>query len=239
MNQTSDTVDLMRVIVRQKYVIFVVLLLSVVVYIASLLFLKDVYEVSSMLEIGSISYADGSIAQIERPSQLLEKINSGNLHCLGSDDNTCDIRARNPEGTSIVQIEVKSSKPEILRRAIGSINGLILVNHKEKMNFRKKALEDNIKNLEEEVSILKYNSARNQQTMSSVSDLLIEISKRKEQLVGFSPTLVIKEPTVSTSTTNFSWLLSLLISVFAGLFLGVFCALAREWWVHHSGEISK
>jgi uncharacterized protein involved in exopolysaccharide biosynthesis len=245
MNQVSDTVDLMKLIIRQKYLIVGIIVLAIILSVFLSLFTKRVYSIDSIVEIGNFVTTDGAVNPIESPNQLLEKINKSEYHCSPKDKQAvikevvCEINAKNPEGTNLVQIEAVSADVDQYKNLINDINQSILIEHNKRLDTRSGILMKNISALEKEIASLKYKSSYGPYTDGAISNLVIELVKREEQLSSFTPTIIVKEASGSSLPVNFNLFLTALFAAFVGLFLGLFAALCREWWIHHSLELGQ
>ncbi len=243
MNKDSETVDMMKVIIRQKSLILCSILLSVLLAFVFSFFAKRIYQVDSIIEIGSFSDINGSPVLIESADQLLEKINKGQYHCilagslLNSNGESCNVKAQKLEGTNLIQIEAVSSSPETYVTIIEKIGKSILEDHNNRLELRMNVLKENIITMDKEINILKGKAIYGIYIDDAIAQLLIELSRRKDQLSVFAPTIIAKAAAISFSNVNFSIYLTILFAIFIGIFIGLFAALCREWWAHHSTEL--
>lgn len=235
MNQESETVDLMKVIIRQKLLIISVVIISVIFAFIFSFFSKRIYQIDSIIGIGSFSGIDGSFSLVESPDELIEKVNKGPYHSL--DNKRCGVKAQKIDGTNFVQILAVTSDVDVCTLVIDEITKSVLSDHQKGLKLRVSTLSNIISSTEREIDVLRNKASYNIYFDNTIAQLLIELAKRKEQLSSFTETVVVKKTSPSSLPVNFNIYLSILFALFIGFFVGLFASLCREWWAHHSTEL--
>ncbi len=224
-----DEINLMDyavVVLKRKWLIFGIFLIAVIAAGIFSYFAPKIYEIDTSLEIGKIGETI-----IEKPLQIVEKINNDVYEIsirekLGIQEGYPKIKAEDIKNTNLVKIKIESDNPGLSKRILEEMNNLILAEHQEKMEKKKVKIEENIKEIQEELTLLETKK----QYSEGIAELQIELTNLKNQLVFYKPTKIIKNPTVSDGPIRPRFLLNVIIAGVLGLFMGVFLAFGREWW---------
>ena len=256
-----DLMDYLKVILHRKW--FILILLFGAAVIAGILSrsMPKVYKIDTSLEIGKIGEQT-----VENPAQVVAKINSdtyGNsvrekLNISGKE--YPNIKASNPGDTSLVIMEIESSKTQQAKNILEEINNLILKDHQKGIEFNEtlirndierlgnkvSSLEEEKKNLEAKVDalqkILPYQQDLGTQfalfdtkeqlevKKQEIEDLYLQINSSQRLLEDIQTTQIIESPTISAEPIKPRSVLNITIAGVLGAFLGVFLAFFQEWW---------
>lgn len=218
-----DLMDYIKVLLKRKRLILAVLLVAVVAVGVLSILMPKVYKIDTILEIG---WMRGY--QVEPPLQVVGKIKDGIYGGYPG------MKVDNPPYTSLVNIETTSKDPQKSKKILEDINETILVEHNSRINFQKKILERKIERLREKIDFLIQIP-----TEQEIAVLQLEINNLQEQIEGFWPTRVIKEPTISEKPVRPNPLLNIVIAAILGIFIGVFLAFFKEWWEKNRKKLDK
>jgi len=224
-NDEINLRDYIKVIIKRKWLI-VGIALGAAILAATLSFLTPKsYEADTILEIGKIG-----TSPIEPPSQLVEKIQNGSYNKLIEKnlniENPPSIKAENPQNTNLVIISINSSNSDKANKILEELNKIILAEHQEKIDKKRAEIEENIKNTQEELSLLETQKKYSE----GIADLQINISGLKSQLNDLQPTKLSKSPSFSTNSTGTNIVFNIIIALIIGLIVGVVIAFIKEWW---------
>ncbi len=244
-----DLMDYVKVLIKRKWLILVVFLVTVGAVGFFSWYSPKVYKIDTSLEIGKIKV--GQV--VEEPLQVVGKINSGIYGKFPG------MKVSNPANTNLIRIEIDSKDPQEAKNILREINRIVLEDHQEKIKIKKELLENDIerlkrkidfgeeekKNLEAQVKILEKTPLKEQTPASQfiffltkekleakkqgIEDLYLKINSSQSSLEDIQPTKVMKDPTVSGPIKPRP-LLNLVVAGVLGLFLGVALSLGKEWW---------
>lgn len=198
-----NLIDLTRLLLRHKLLIFSVLLLSIAVAISYIASLKKIYTYTSHIHIGT--YVNNSkIALLERPANLLTKINLSYIpRVLKSSNGNFSLSASVVSKSDIIAISAStiSDQETPAVNLLNELNQLILQDH----NQLYKAL------------LMESTEAQTGEMTASSG------------VSGLQNTYVLNEPHASGVVYSKNRKLILVGSIIAGLFLGVFAVFFAEF----------
>lgn len=234
-NDEITLVDLAMVLVRHKRMIAVITTFIIAIGVTAALFIPKSYSFSTSIETGS-QIINGTIIPFESPETLLAKMQhvfipqilNEQRQSNPEDKKKYKIKASIPKSSVIIVLEIKGSKDEadlmtallqkITRQAIQDHQriydavkkNLVALNEQAKTELL--ALDQNKDNVEEKMHLLKGR---------------IEILE--SQLANLRNTREILPPMKSIEPTGTSKKLIVIISAFAGIFLGVISAFLADF----------
>lgn len=223
-----DLMDYVKIILKRKFFILALFLLSVIVAgIFSLLFPK-VHKIEAILEIGQVA---GNI--IESPEQTIGKVENDVYGILVreklgiKEKEYPKIKSENPKETKLIVFTIETDNPQRDENILKEEIDLILKEHQEKFNESFSLYEEEIAKNEKELEFLKtYKPYAD----VGISQLQITVSNQKKQLTASEMTKIVKIPKVSEEPVKPKPLLNITIAGILGLFIGIFLAFFREWW---------
>lgn len=233
-----DIIDYFKLLQKRKRLIFGVFLLFVIIVGLYSFFLipnSKLYTLETTLEIGTVESSEGlrQIAVEEMP-QVLEKIKGG---FYGS---YLGMKVENPEGTRLINIEIKTkSNTEDAKKIVDGINKGLLADHNSKIDYQKSIMQrkkdaflETIENLKKDISSLFFQGQQIASLKLRIYELQLMINEIEERIDKFQPTKIIKEPIASedSGAGRFRFLSILIIAGILGIFVGVILALGKEWW---------
>jgi uncharacterized protein involved in exopolysaccharide biosynthesis len=232
-----DLMDYVKVLFERKWLILVVFFGAAIVAGIFSFISPRVYQVNTVLEIGKI---DSEL--LEQPAQLIEKIKGdvyksfiqGKLNV--SEEKYPQIKAENPKDTNLIKIEIESERPELAKNILTEINNLILKEHQEQFEKRKSKIEENIKEIQSELTLLEKQKVYSDE---GISQLQITILNLKEKINNAEPTKVINPPTISPNPIRPKPVLNIVIAGILGIFIGVFLAFFQEWWEKNKLKLKR
>ena len=231
-----DLMDYVRILIKRKGLVLGLCLGAAIVAGVLSLWVPKIYRVDTSLEVG---YAESK--PIEAPGQIVEKINADVYGVLVreklqiSEKEYPKIEAENPEDTNLVKIETQSSKPELARSILNEINNLILKEHEKELIKKKAQIEENIKEIQEELNLLEIQKVYSDEGIANLQTTLLSL---KEKLSDIEPTKIVKAPSISEEPVRPKPLLNVVVAAVLGLFVGVFLAFGKEWWEKNKDKIS-
>ena len=179
--QTDDEIDLMdyvKVVLKNKLLIFAVFLLAVAAAAAFSFFSPKVYKIDTVLEIGSVGEKT-----IEEPAQLVGKIEGDVYKTLVqaklniAEKDYPELKAENPKDTSLIKKTIESSKTEQAKLILKEGNDLIIANHQEKIESEKALLVKKIETVQGNIEVLEKDIER-------VQTKILSLEREKESLVA-------------------------------------------------------
>lgn len=223
-----DLMDYVKVILKRKRQILNVFLIVVIVVGVFGWLSPKVYKIDTSLEIGKIGNEI-----VEEPSQVVEKI-EGDVYGilvrekLGiSEKDYPEIQVENPEKTNLIKISIESAEAQKSQNILEGINNLILTEHQGELEKKKSKIQENIKEIQEELTLLETEKVYSDE---GIAQLQIELLKLKELINNAESSRIVKMPTLSERPVRPKFLLNIVIAGALGLFLGVFWAFSQEWW---------
>ncbi len=200
--------------------------------IASMVSPKN-YEVSTTLQIGNTTDI------LESTAQVAEKIKSNAYKNLLEEklniENLPEIKTETPQNTNFVSIIIETDNPEQAKQILDEINSLILLEHQEIFNKRESQIKENIKEIQDELTLLETKKEYSE----GIAELRIRLSDLKSALNVFQPTKVIKAPIVPKNPSGSNLILNIVIAIVLGLFIGVLVAFIKEWWENAKKELKE
>lgn len=217
-----ELMDYVKVILKWKWFIAILFVSAVgTAGVVSKFVLPDIYEVQTILEIGSVR------GGLESSVQVVEKVNeNAYLALTDMDFLSSDIKAECPEGTDLVQISAETSNAERTKTILSEINQLIVSSHREEFEKRTKEIQKEITGIQKELNFIKTRKAYTE----SIAQLYLKVSGLEEMLSGAKMTRIIKEPTVSEHPIGPNIIFNIVAAGISALFFGVFLAFVLEWW---------
>jgi uncharacterized protein involved in exopolysaccharide biosynthesis len=139
------------------------------------------------------------------------------------------IKVENPQNTNLIKMEIESANPELAKNILSEINEIILKEHQEQFDKKKAEIEENIKEIQTELSLLKKQKIYGYKD-EGIVQLQITLLNLKAEMNTIKPTRVIKSPNVSYEPIKPRPALNIVIAAVFGLFIGIFLAFLKEWW---------
>lgn len=230
-----DLMDYVKVMIKRKREILTVFLFVVVIVFVFSVLVPKVYKIDTVLEIGKI---DNEL--IEEPLQLVEKIKGDTYGIFVreklniSEREYPKIKVENPQDTNLVKIEIESPKPKLAKDILTEIDNLILKEHQEKFEKKKSKIQENINEIQKELTLLETQKIYSDE---GIANLQIALANLKEKLNSAKMTEIVKSSTISESPIKPKLFLNLVIAGTLGVFLGVFWAFLKEWWEKNKDKI--
>lgn len=176
-----NIMNYIKVIRKRKAFVFIMFLLGIALAV-SYNFLpqaqEKIYNIKSTLEIGTIIYDTpngfSEVQAIENPAQIVKKIENSIYDYVireRLDISEINLWAKNPEGTNLIIVEMRSANRED-KIVLDEINNLILAEHQKRVNIKKRTLQDSISILENNIEVLKKDSEILKREISIVSEIL-------------------------------------------------------------------
>lgn len=239
-----DLRDYVKFLFSRKRLVLGIFLAAITAAVIYNFLSPKIYELSVWLELGKVR-DETLVMQIETPSQISKKVNSGIYGEL-----PYSVVVFNPSLTDLLQIKIESDNVEQARIDLREISDFILADHNSKTGARKDALENEIKRLEENIDSLKEednNLESRIKTSVSEFDLLylkdklselnndiqnsyIEINQLEISLSDIQETKIVKPIDVSKNPVKPKSLMNVILAGLVGLFIGVFSVFCRKWW---------
>ncbi|MGB4253519.1 MAG: Wzz/FepE/Etk N-terminal domain-containing protein [Minisyncoccales bacterium] len=228
-----NLIDYIKVVIKRKWLILGITLTAVLIAgIASMVSPKN-YEVSTTLQIGNTTDI------LESTAQVAEKIKSNAYKNLLEEklniENLPEIKTETPQNTNFVSIIIETDNPEQAKQILDEINSLILLEHQEIFNKRESQIKENIKEIQDELTLLETKKEYSE----GIAELRIKLSDLKSALNVFQPTKVIKAPIVPKNPSGSNLILNIVIAIVLGLFIGVLVAFIKEWWENAKKELKE
>jgi len=228
-----NLIDYIKVVIKRKWLILGITLTAVLIAgIASMVSPKN-YEVSTTLQIGNTTDI------LESTSQVAEKIKSNAYKNLLEEklniENLPEIKTETPQNTNFVSIIIETDNPEQAKQILDEINSLVLLEHQEIFNKRESQIKENIKEIQDELTLLETKK----EYSDGIAELRIKLSDLKATLNVSQPTKVIKAPIVPKNPSGSNLILNIVIAIVLGLFIGVLAAFIKEWWENAKKEIKE
>ncbi len=229
-----NLIDYIKVVIKRKWLILGITLTAVLIAgIASMVSPKN-YEVSTTLQIGNTTDI------LESTAQVAEKIKSNAYKNLLEEklniENLPEIKTETPQNTNFVSIIIETDNPEQAKQILDEINSLILLEHQEIFNKRESQIKENIKEIQDELTLLETKKEYSE----GIAELRIRLSDLKSALNVFQqPTKVIKAPIVLKNPSGSNLILNIVIAIVLGLFIGVLVAFIKEWWENAKKELKE
>jgi len=228
-----NLIDYIKVVIKRKWLILGITLTAVLIAgIASMASPKN-YEVSTTLQIGNTTDI------LESTAQVAEKIKSNAYKNLLEEklniENLPEIKTETPQNTNFVSIIIETDNPEQAKQILDEINSLVLLEHQEIFNKRESQIKENIKEIQDELTLLETKKEYSE----GIAELRIKLSDLKATLNVFQPTKVIKAPIVPKNPSGSNLILNIVIAIVLGLFIGVLVAFIKEWWENAKKELKE
>lgn len=222
-----DLMDYMRVILKRKGIIVAFFILGLILALSLNYFSTRVYKATTVLEISTKEKeALQTVKKIENnvyQSKIKQSLNI---------EEYPKIKAESFENTNLVKIEIKSENPQKAKMVLEELNNLILKEHQQEIEKEKQNIEEDINALKQELNFIKNQRL----TSEGIAKLKIEIINLKNKLQDFTPTKIIKEPTISGPTKPRKKI-NLALGAIIGLFLGLCAAFCAEWWQNNKERL--
>lgn len=216
-----NLIDYIKIILKRKNLVVVLtVLFAIIGFVTSSSSSPKVYTAETTVSIGKQPFNF-----LEEPVSLAEKIKNG-LYGKYS-----GLEALVISNTDLVKISLESTDPEAAKKALAEVGKSIIEDHNNKLNLEKEAFIKKIDGLKESIDFL---MPRGQQ----IAALQVELLSLQDQAENFSPTRVISEPTIVSSTSpkpNFG----LITGALLGFFLSIFLAFCLEWWQKNKNELKQ
>jgi capsular polysaccharide biosynthesis protein len=232
-----DLMDYVKVLLKRKLLIFGIFLAAAIAAGVFSFISPKVYKIDTTLEIGKI---DNEL--LEGPPQLIEEI-KGDVYKSFiqeklnlSEEKYPQIKAENPKDTNLIKIEIESERPELAKNILSEISNLILKEHQEQFDQRRSKIEENIKEIKNELTLLEKQKVYSDE---GISQLQITILNLKEKINNAEPTKIIKPPTTSPDLIRPKPVLNIVIAGILGIFIGTFLAFFQEWWEKNKIKLKR
>jgi len=232
-----DLMDYVKVILKRKWLILEVFVAAAIIAGVFSFISPKVYKIDTTLEIGKI---DNEL--LEQPAQLIEKIKGDVYQSFIqeklnlSEEKYPQIKAENPKDTNLIKIEIESERPELAKNILAEISNLILKEHQEQSEKRKSKIEENIKEIQSELTLLEKQKVYSDE---GIFQLQITLSNLKEKINNAEPTKIIKPPTTSSGPITPKPVLNIVIAAILGIFIGTFLAFFQEWWEKNKIKLKR
>ncbi len=236
--QEFDEIDLMDyvlVLIKRKWTIFGITLITIFIVALYSFSLPSVYETDAILEIGEV---ESSL--IEQLDQLKQKV-QGDVYGLKirqdldiSKKEYPKIEAERLEGSNLLSLAIESTNTEIAKNVLESITGLILQDHEQRFSERIQGIESEIQSFQAELDFLKAQKVYADQGIAS---LQIRISQKRDALNNSKPTEIVRSPVISEYPIGPNKKLNVVIAGILGLFVGIFVAFSKEWWLKNKSKV--
>jgi len=180
-----DLMDYVKVILKRKWLILILVLVTVIVASVFSFYTPKVYKIDTAIEIGTIA-REMVREMIEEPAHLEEKIDSDIYVILiggklGISENKYPkIKTIHPKNTRLITAEVESSNPELDKNILEEINNLILEDHQGKIKVKKELLEKDIERLKTKIT-----SIEEEKKILEAKIELLEKIPSEEQTLAF------------------------------------------------------
>lgn len=226
-----NLIDYIKVVIKRKWLILGITLAAALIAGMISITLPKTYEVTTTLKVGNTTDL------LENTTQVAEKIKSNVYKDLLEEklniENLPEIKTETPQNTNFVSIIIETDKPEQAKQILDEINSLILLEHQEIFNKRESQIKENIKEIQDELTLLETKK----EYSDGIAELRIELSNLKGQLNTFQPTKVIKAPVVPKNPSGSNLVLNVVIAIVLGLFIGILVAFIKEWWENAKKEL--
>ncbi len=183
-----SVIDILRILVRHKQIVFTVFLISLVIGIAYALVTSKQYRYTTTIEIGTVM-EDGKTMLIDRPGTLLAKINVAYIPYVleqfaHEKEEHYKITARIPPGSEVVVLESEApeSDGDILIQLQERVVDYVRRNHQRVFDIMKKEMNvelDKSKNklsaLQDRHRVLTADLKRLDQTAKLLNDQIEEL----------------------------------------------------------------
>ena len=178
-HQTDDEIDLMdyvKVVLKNKFLIFAVFLLAVAAAAAFSFLSPKVYKIDTVLEIGSVGEKI-----IEEPTQLVGKIEGDVYRALIraklniAEKDYPELKSENPKDTSLIKKTIESSKTEQAKLILEEGNDLVIADHQEKLELEKDLLVKKLETVRGDIEVLEKDIER-------VQIKILSLEREKENL---------------------------------------------------------
>jgi len=232
-----DLMDYVKVMLKRKWLILAVFLGAAIAAGIFSFLMPKVYKIGTSLEVGQIA---GAV--VENPGQVVEKIKDDvyGIFVRGKlgipEEKYPKIKVENPKDTYLIKMEIESEKPELAKNILTEINELILKEHQEQFDKKKAKIEENIKEIQAELSLVEKQKIYADE---GIAQLQITLSNLKSEMSAAEPTKILKNPTISAEPIKPRPLLNIVIAAVLGLFVGVFLAFFQEWWQKSKPNLDK
>jgi uncharacterized protein involved in exopolysaccharide biosynthesis len=156
-----DLADYVRVLLKGKWLILGVAVVSVAVAVGLSFVMSKIYKVETSLEMGRVGkeQTQPKVSNlVEEPSQLVEKISGGVYNAsvretLGiAEADFPEMTAENPKDTALVSIWLESADPQGAKEILDELNKLILADHEGEIKAIQDLLENDITRLETKIA---------------------------------------------------------------------------------------
>ncbi len=233
MNQEQyDEIDLMDyvlVLIKRKWTIVAILLVAVIVAGIFSFLAEKIYRVDTVLQIGKIS---GDY--LEEPNQIKAKIEGRVFReIIRKEMNIAEkdypeIKAEQPDKTNLIILKIETYETEKALAILQRMNELILNEHETIFKEKRENTEETIENLQKELDFLKNYKVYADLGIYNLQSL---ISQKQYSLIDSRETQIIKNLVVSENPIKPNKKFNIVIAGILGLFLGIFVAFFREWWL--------
>lgn len=195
-----NLIDIIRILVKRKWLIISGTLLCLVVAVAVSLVLPKVYKVSFVADIGMVQRGDG-MEPIESPENVKSKIEMGYsfaaMQALNiPEDEFPDILVKIPKKTRLIEMAVKTDDTEEGQSILQHIKGMLLEEHGKLLDqyrvklenaikgiaLRKAAVYDAKKVLEKKLKILQSSKKDTREQMNEVGKRIEDLWKEKKKI---------------------------------------------------------
>ncbi len=216
-----NLISIINVLIKNKLIILSFLVIGIAFSSVATFLIPKTYESEGVIRVGTS--AGGGL--LENPEQLASTIN------FTSSDKYPSSRLTVVAGTRLIDIKNYSSNKDQVMNPVAEVASKILSDHQIILDHNKNKLETGIKNYESTINRL-------MQSGQQIAILQQDVFTMQAELSDFSPSEIVKEPTVFVAKKT-SVLLNILIGVVFGIFLGVLVASIREWWRKNKDEIRR
>ena len=201
-------IDLAIVLIKHKFVILVVLFIAVAAGIGFSSTITKSYTYQANINIGSY-VIDGEYLPFEPPLSLIAKIEHGYIPTLlEAPEYNFSISASNPKKSEVIKLTASGKKDqgELMAVALNQLSQLIIDDHNQI-----------------------YNALSASKTQQNLAATPSQESSAGHSITSLQKTSILTKPKPSGFTYSKNRKLILIISLVAGLFLGIFAAFMVEF----------
>lgn len=247
-NHASDDeislVNLMAALLRRKLLIVTIVIITLSSGLAFALLTPRTYTSSVIIEVGT-QLIDGSIQTFERPAALLAKLQysyipqvlSEHRQSNPDDKGKYKIKSSVPKGSNIILTESNGNEDQTdtLNNLLQVISQKAIQDHTHIFESIKKDLESRLEQANIKLELLKNRDGDD----TEVSNVLGNIESLKTQVSNLRNTRIVLQPMKSLEPTGTSRKVIVIISLFAGIGIGVFAAFFADFWLKVQGRINE
>lgn len=184
--------DLINILLKRKFQIFLVLFLCLVLAVAGSLMMKPVYRTSSALSPGWIMDTEGNIKYVESPQNLSAIISKGSFNSqvmqkLGWDPsdpiNNFIVQTDLPKNTSTVYLSIDSGNTELTLEYMNALISYLIDYYGERTRVITGKIKNDITVSERKLEVLKKTEERLQLQLKDMQKNTADILRHRDALL--------------------------------------------------------